>query len=102
MVKINFNPEYEAYVESVRESRESKQPSEYLYHDPEITMSDSQDQELWDNISSKYNNRLVDESDFNEDWKNNEVSDDYESFNSPTHLLILILLPVILLHLENG
>lgn len=84
LVKINFNPEYEAYVEAVRESRESKQSSEYLYHDPEITMQDAQDQEIWDNISSKYNDRLVDESDFNEDWKNNEVSDDYESFNSPT------------------
>lgn len=84
LVKITFNPEYEAYVESVRESRENKQESEYLYNDPEITMENPQDQEIWDNISSKYNDRLVDESDFNDDWKTNEVSDDYEPLNSPT------------------
>lgn len=84
LVKIAFNEEYENYVQSVIDSQTEKQESKYLYNDPEITMEDVQDQEVWDSMSSKYNDRYIDESDFNEDWKNNEVTDDYESLNSPT------------------
>lgn len=55
-----------------------------LYNNTEVLLSNKEEQELWDSIISKYEDRNIDESDFNDDWSSNNIEDDVEGLNAPT------------------
>lgn len=84
LTKIFFNEAYENYVEEVINSRIERNQVDNPYTNPEVNFDNNSDQKAWDNLSTKYNNRIIDESDFNDSWQDNEIIDDYEPLNSPT------------------